>query len=206
MSSLPSSRSQHSPPQTSKWSSDRRDVEYIRDYDSRRHSILTRSPPRRLSPRSINRSGLLDSTGRSKHCEYLRPLHSGRSAEFGSDTRRARREENEVKWKSYGNGAVHSARAVDGGSDIRHLRNEEDGLKAHSSRSKEAADLQARGSPRAGDKDMVSRAGSASRRESREDDKTDLKYSRDGRPRGSIKSSGTRELDDDVAPRRRRPS
>jgi hypothetical protein len=53
---------------------------------------------------------------------------------------------------------------------------------------------------------MVSRAGSASRRESREDDKTDLKYSRDGRPRGSIKSSGTRELDDDVAPRRRRPS
>lgn len=207
MSSLPSSRNQRSSPQTTKWSSDRRDTEHIRDYDSKRHSIPTRSSPRRLSPRNINRSGWLDSTGRSKHCEYLRPLHSGRSAEFGSDSRRARREENDVKWKSYGNGVVHSARTVDGGSDIRHLRNEEDGLKAHNSRSKEAADLQARGSPRAGDKDIASRAGSASRRErSREDDKADMKYSRDGRSRGSIKSSGTRELDDDVAPRRRRPS
>lgn len=207
MSSLQSSRNQRSSPETSKWSSDRRDAEHIRDYDSRRHSIPTRSPPRRLSPRNINRSGWLDSTGRSKHCEYLRPLQAGRSAEFGSDSRRARREENEVKWKSYGNGVVNSARAVDGGSDIRHLRNEEDGPKAHISRSKEAADLQARGSPRAGDKDMVSSAASASRRErSREDDKADLKYSRDGRSRGSIRSSGTRELDDDVAPRRRRPS
>jgi hypothetical protein len=67
--------------------------------------------------------------------------------------------------------------------------------------------LQARGSPRPGDKDMVIRAGSASRKErDREDDKTDLKYSRDGRTRGSIRSSGTCEIDDDVAPRRRRPS
>eukprot|EP01018_Ginkgo_biloba_P018993 Gb_11517 [translate_table: standard] len=199
---VPSSRSQCSPPHVSKWSGDRRDAGHIRDHDYKRHFVPTRGLPGRMSPRGVHTS-LRDSPGRS----YSRSMH----AEFGSDTRRSRREENnDGRWKqSERYGSVHSVRSVEIGSEVRRPRYEEDGgYRARSSRAKDATELQGRGSPRAGDKDRDDRAGStSSRRErSREEDKSHLKYSRDCRSRGSFKSSSTREGDDDVAPRRRRPS
>lgn len=137
MSFLPSSRTRRSPPQSSKWSYDRRDTNHFKDSEYKR-SFRTGSPSKRMSPRGVHESGLMGSPGRLKHSEYRGTVYSSRTAEFGSDSRRFKRDESEdVRLKQSDN----SGRPVEVGStDIRRYRRQDDegNCQARNSRAKDA--------------------------------------------------------------------
>lgn len=137
MSFLPSSRTRRSPPQSSKWSYDRRDTNHFKDSEYKR-SFRTGSPSKRMSPRGVHESGLMGSPGRLKHSEYRGTVYSSRTAEFGSDSRRFKRDESEdVRLKQNDN----SGRSVEVGStDIRRYRRQDDdaSCQPRNSRAKDA--------------------------------------------------------------------
>eukprot|EP01018_Ginkgo_biloba_P025374 Gb_37342 [translate_table: standard] len=144
-----SSRTQRSPPQASKWSNGRRYEDHFRDSDYKRPFSRSGSPSRRMSPRGLLESGLMESPVRLKHGNYSRPVYSSRSAEFGSDSRRFKRDVNEdVRLKQ----SDSSRRPVEvGGADARRFRhqNNEIDCQVHSSRTKDAGTSreQGRGDP-----------------------------------------------------------
>lgn len=134
---LSSSRTRRSPPQSSKWSYDRRDTNHFKDSEYRR-SFRAGSPSKRMSPRGVHESGLMGSPGRLKHSEYRGTVYTSRTAEFGSDSRRFKRDESEdVRLKQSDN----SGRSIEVGStDIRRYRRQDDegDCQARNSRAKDA--------------------------------------------------------------------
>lgn len=204
------SRSHGSPQHTPRWIDERKDaVDHFREHGYRQRPSFSerRSPGAgRVLPRS-HRFDLVGSTGRLKQDEYYRPMHPGRFPEMVGAGRGPRYEESDDDRRKHGDryGFVHPVRRYDTGGPVKRFRYDvEDGFVAHNSHNKDEAEFHGRGSPKNYDRGTNNRIGDAPRRPREE--KGHFRYGRDWKYHTDSKSFGMRELDEDVAPRRRIPS
>ncbi|MCO5609698.1 hypothetical protein L7F22_063930 [Adiantum nelumboides] len=178
-------RNQRSPPPSSRWSVDKREADSYQDRDFKRPLSRTRVPPQRTSPHVIHGSSLTDERDRqvlagSRHSPPLKssvaPTHLRKSKDDSLDLRPSKRFEED---------------------DARYAGPfGKDGDYRNSSPLRENDREREKGNLYRRDRDRDEERRRDFRRSS----------SRDGRfPVGS-KHSSIREADDDIAPRRRRPS
>eukprot|EP00262_Sarcandra_glabra_P012538 TRINITY_DN3255_c0_g1_i1.p1 TRINITY_DN3255_c0_g1~~TRINITY_DN3255_c0_g1_i1.p1 ORF type:complete len:856 (+),score=197.32 TRINITY_DN3255_c0_g1_i1:128-2569(+) len=200
------SRSHGSPPHAPRWIDDRKGApDHFMDHDYKRPS--DGSPPGRIISRS-HRFDLMGSPRRLKPDELYRPVHSGRFPEFDDVGRGPRRDESDDERRRHGDryGRAHSVRHYDIDGDAKRFRYDiEDGFRAHNSRTKDASEFHWRGNPRDYDRGIDSRLGNNAPRRAREE-KGHFRYARDGKHNPNFNSFGIRECEEDIAPRRRRPS
>lgn len=180
-STLAPSHSQQTLPPPSKWSSENREVDTFQDWEYKRLASHSHMPPRRTSPHVVHGSSLMDERDRQV---LAGARHSSPNKE-----------------------AINCCgKFGDCSSDIRRTkRDEDDDCRLTGSRLKEGDHGWI--SPREVDK-VRDKKGSVYRRERSNDRKWDSSKfsSKDGRSTSGHKHTSIWEGDDDVAPRRRRPS
>uniref|UniRef100_A0A5B7AEG9 Uncharacterized protein n=1 Tax=Davidia involucrata TaxID=16924 RepID=A0A5B7AEG9_DAVIN len=190
-------RSHGSPPPNSRW------VGY-----KQRSSLLDRRSPGRIGPRG-ERFDVLDSPRKLKPNEYYRSAHPGRFSELNGAGRGGPRDEgtdDDRRKHGYRYGLVHSVRHYDMDGDVKRFRYdvEDDFTPGHDTHDKDASDFHGRGNPKAYSRGINTRIGNVPRRS--RDERGPFLHRRDGKYNANSKSFGIRECDDDIAPRRRRPS
>eukprot|EP00250_Pteridium_aquilinum_P013304 c21260_g1_i5 orf=475-3924(-) len=178
-------RNQRSPPPSSRWSNDKREAESYQDRDFKRPLSRSRVPSQRTSPHVVHGSSLTDERDRqvlagSRHSPPVKGVvnsaHLRKSRDGSLESRPSKRSEED---------------------DVRHTGSFlKDGEYRRSSPTRES--------------DRDREKGSLYRRDRERDDdrRRDSRRSpsRDGRFTSGPKHASTREADDDIAPRRRRPS
>lgn len=183
--STSSTQSQRSPPSSSKWSNDRREAESFRERDFKRSLPRSYGPSGRTSPHVVHGSSLMD----ERDWQVLAGKRSSPGARGGLSS------------------SVYSGKSGgDGSSEVRRSKRAEDG--GHTGSHSKDGD-HGRISPRDGDKDRDARGSAYRRDKGRDDDRRRDSHrlsSRDSRSTGGHKRASSRDGDDDVAPRRRRPS
>ncbi|KAK6935420.1 hypothetical protein RJ641_035575 [Dillenia turbinata] len=201
-------RSRGSPPYDPGWIDDRKDgVVQFRGHGYKpRYPVLNRRSPGRVCSRS-ERFDLVDSPRKMKLNESYRSMHPGRYSDMVGLGRGTRYEETEDDRKRnefrYG---LPPVRRYDMYGAVKRIRynTEDDFVPTQNSHNKEVSDFQGRGSPKAYNRGLDGRLGDFQRRS--RDEKGPGFYRRDGKYSNSDRSFGNRELDEDVAARRRRPS
>lgn len=205
---IPSSRRQGSSPRSARWIDDRKDApDYFREHEYQQSSVSERSPPGRVFTRR-QKIDLMDSPERLKPDEYYKPMNSSRFPEFVGVGRGRRHDGSDDDRNKHGQryGMVHSLRHYDADGEVKRFHYEaESGFRGYSSRPKNAMEFHGGGSPRDYERGINSRLGDGTSRRVREE-KGHSRYGREGKQGGGYKTFGMRECDEDVAPRRRRPS
>ncbi|KAK6947811.1 hypothetical protein RJ641_001284, partial [Dillenia turbinata] len=198
-------RNHGSPPYDPRWIDDRKDgVVQFRGHGYKpRYPVLNRRSPGRICSRG-ERFDLVDSPRKMKLNEYYRPMHPGRYSDMEGVGRGTRYEEAEDDRRRNGfRYGLPPVRCYDMYGAVKRIRYnaEDDFVPTQNSHNKDAPDFQGRGGYNRG---LDGRLGDFQRRS--RDEKGPGYYRRHGKYSNSDRSFGIRELDEDVAARRRRPS
>ncbi|XP_072983509.1 uncharacterized protein [Typha latifolia] len=169
----PSLRNRTSSPHSSRWVDERKDsLDHLWEHDYKQFS--ERSPPSRAFSQS-NRFDLLDSSGRLKHDDYYRPIHSSRFPGYVGLSRGSRHDRSGDDRRDHGDryGLLHSVRhyVTNDNDDSDHFRTRDSAVKS--------SKFQARGSPRVFDRGIESQLGDSSNRAKEE--KGHFRYGKSGK-------------------------